>query len=43
LQITNIKLNKIELSTIKNLSVIYVNTFYQSKDEDYVMPYQEII
>ena len=42
LQITKQSLSKNELSLIKNLSIIYVNTFYESKEEDYEMPYQEL-
>lgn len=41
-KITNTKLNKIELGLIRNLSTIYVSTFYESKSEDYPQPYTEI-
>lgn len=39
LQATNIKLNRLEITTLKQLSLSYVNTYYSSKDETFEQPY----
>jgi hypothetical protein len=42
-KLTKTKINKIEALIIKRLSVEYVNTYYQAKDEDFEAPYLDKI
>ena len=41
LDITETKISEYELSIIKSLSAVYVNTYYEAKKNDFEAPYKE--